>query len=73
MNCTACETLGSGVPIVLGVAQLPFGQLPVTFLTRIDGTKTAPETALPENPNVFIGVHCPPDAPSVLTIQAKTP
>jgi hypothetical protein len=48
LNCAACETLGSWVALVLGVAQLPFGQVPVTFLTRIDGTKTAPETALPE-------------------------
>jgi hypothetical protein len=67
LNCAACETLGSGVALALGVAQLRFDQVIDTYLTQTGGTRTAPETALPEKPSVFIGGHCPPDAPSVRT------
>jgi hypothetical protein len=67
MNCAACEPLGRGVDVVLGVAQLPFDQVLVTFLTRTGGTMTAPATVPPEKPSVFTYVYCPPDAPLVQT------
>ena len=73
MYCAARDTLGRGADLVSGVAQLPFDQVLVTLLTGTGGTKAAPETVLPEKPNVFTYVHCPPDAPPVQTIQGKTP